>query len=167
MCSGRITCADEKQLPRYFFLRNFFLRVTEFPGLGKWKDIWNNRWNWTVSSSVQVMNGVVFCPCGTKPLPKPMFVFVNLTSRNKSRWNWDQEYRLVQEIACVNIVYNILAILFWCQCLSWPRVSVYVSVTNGSDNGLSPARHQVIICTSAGLLLSETDEQILVKFQSN
>ena len=49
----------------------------------------------------------------------------------------------------------------------WGQVT-YICVskqtTIGSDNGLSPGRHQAIIWTNAGILLIGTFEQTSVKF---
>ena len=57
---------------------------------------------------------------------------------------------------CVYVYVCVYMYIYICACTS--KIA-----TIGSDIGLSPGRHQTIIWTNAGILLTGTLEQISVK----
>ena len=85
-------------------------------------------------------------PPGNKPLPEPVLTR-SICGTTRPQW-------------VNNIPYCILIGTSWgvsCECLThwgWvTHICVGKLTISGSDNGLSPGRHQAIIWTNAGILL--------------
>ena len=112
----------------------------------------------------------------TIPIPE----YFNWILGNKLQWNLNRNlYIFIQENVFENVVWKMVAILsqpqyvehtMWAdvtrsfghypaQLTHWGRVR-HICISKltiiGSDNGLSPGRHQAIIWTNAGILLIRT-----------
>ena len=79
------------------------------------------------------------------------------TTCSKSQGVWGYQAGLVNMIGVVAIQWRST----WnCSPLKWHVIVMHVCINNltviGSDNGLSPARHQDIIWIKAGILLTQT-----------
>ena len=104
----------------------------------------------TGSSFVTVMACLLL---GAKPLPKPMMTFCKKNSDRKIQWNFNPNIIIFMQLkASENGICRISAMLL----THWGR-RMHMCISKltiiGSDNGLSPGRHQAIIWTNTGILL--------------
>ena len=122
--------------------------------------------HWLLLTLVQVMACRLL---GAKSLLESMLSHHQLNPLDETFIKYEFKYNTFQENACNNIVCKMSGILFWPQCFHCMRLSALLLLTHcwgrvthvcvgnltiiGSDNGLSPDRHQAIIWTNDGIML--------------
>ena len=123
----------------------------------------NKAW-WCISCVSELCYHWFRQQLGHKPLHQPMLIFVTLTLWNELR-NFNQNITKFCPgnpwLFCrlYNVCHYIQALINQQHIDSLRPSEAYICISKltniGSDNGLSPGRHQAIILTNAGILLIE------------